>query len=66
MDEYGILLIYTIFWGFYIYKLFNSDAQLINYYMHELQGVLMEPPVGFETTNIWYDNEGSEILNEPP
>ena len=22
----------------------------------------MESPVGFETTNIWYDNEGSEIL----
>ena len=28
----------------------------------------MEPPVGFETTKEWmnwYDNEESEILNEP-
>ena len=35
-------------------------------YSTNLKKLLMGPPLGLETTNIWYDNEGSEILNEPP
>ena len=31
IDESGILLIYTIFWAFYMYKLFTYDAYFMSY-----------------------------------